>query len=193
VSDDGSVTLGHYRVAFSTPAAAFAANAVLATLRWTSATAFCVPLRLQATLAVATAVTAQRLDPIVATVARAYTVADNTNTTTVTLSGNNAKMRTNMGTAASVLLVTSAAAGISGGTRTLDANPVGIASLSTYGAIGGLGTGIPMSDLYGVGADEYPLVLTQNEGLVISWGATALATGTAIVGFQFEWAECPTF
>lgn len=187
--------LGHYRAAGYTAAALFTAAVNLANMRFTDNASFCVPLRIRVAAAVAAAVTAQRLDPLGLLVARAYTAQETTNLTALTLTGNNAKMRTTpMGTPNATIGVANLAAGLTGGTRTIDANPIGIASLSGAGAIAGLGTGLPTTEIYSaVAAGTHPLVLAANEGLLLQWGATALATGTVVVGLEVEWAEVVVF
>jgi hypothetical protein len=185
--------LGHYRTAFSTTAAAPAANSVLAALRWTDTGSFLVLNRILVGVTVVTAVTAQRQDPIVATVGRAYTVAQTTNATVISLAGNNNKMRTApMSASLASLLAASAAAGLTGGTRVLDGNPFGQAALSP--ALIGVGTGVPNQELYAWEAfGMHPIVLGANEGVELAWGPTALATGTVTVNITLAWAEVVVF
>jgi len=186
-------TLGHYRVAASTSAIAPAANSVMMSARWTDQTSLFVLTRLLVGVTVVTAVTAQRQDPIVATIHRAYIVSETTNITSIVPTANNQKMRTSMGTSgAAQLVVASAAAGITGGTSTADAQAFGQTSLSP--ALIGLGTGVPMQELY-VSDSLYghPPVLTIAEGLKVLWGPTALATGTVTVNLVMSWAEVVLF
>lgn len=187
--------LGFYRAAGFTAAGLFTAGVNLANFRITDASALAVILRARVTVAVAAAVTAQRLDPVGLFIARAYTVQETTNLTALTLTGNNGKMRTSpMGTALATVGVANAAAGLTGGTRTIDANPIGLAGLSGNAAIAGLGTGLPTTALVDASdAGNHPPVLAANEGLVLQWGATALATGTVVVGVEVEWAEVVVF
>ena len=187
--------LGHYRAAGFTAAGLFTAGVNLANLRFADNASFCVPLRIRASLAVAAIVTGQRLDPLGLFVARGYSAQETTNLTALVLTGSNAKMRTApMGTTNVTLGVANAAAGLTGGTRAIDSNPIGIAGLSGAAAIAGLGTGLPITELYSaVAAGGHPLVLGVNEGLLLQWGATALATGTVVVGWEVEWAEVVVF
>lgn len=189
----GGITriLGHYRAIGSTVAGLLAANAVLGAFRYTDPSSFAVITRMSASVTVATAVTAQRTDPITMTVARAYTAMDATNATVVNLTGNNNKMRTLMGTSNAQFNVTSAVAGLSGGTKTLDSGPMEHMSLQNLVAIG---SGMPVTDLYNIlHLGAHPLVLANNEGFIVSWGATALATGTAYVTIAIDWCEVATF
>lgn len=190
----GGQILGHYRVAGSTTAALPAANSILFSMRWADPSRFLVLQRLSAGLTFATSVTAQRLDPLVMTVQRSYTVSETTNVTALTPAGNTGKARVNMGSSlVTQIAIASAAAGISGGTRTADA--VAVSNLTfnpTYGATNS--GGAPTDDL--IRYDQlgmHPLVLSANEGFTVAWGPTALATGTATVNFIMSWAEVVTF
>jgi hypothetical protein len=198
--------LGHYRVVATTSAIQPSANANMAALRWAPSTltqAMFVLLRLRVSFAVAAAgltPAVQRIDPIVGLIARQYTARDATNATAVTISGHNCKMRTSMGTTLVANIdVASAAAGLSGGTKTVDGNAFGHVDLSEPGAVGGaapLGFGILTQDLYKwdtLGA--HPVVLAANEGILVQWGTTAYTTTTAtgLVTVEFEWAEVLAF
>lgn len=185
--------LGFYRAAGITTAAAPAANSVLAALRYSDTASFMVLLRLRLGISVVTAVTAQSTPPIVCAHARSYTVSETTNITTLALTGNNAKMRTSMGTSmVPSFVVASAAAGVSGGTKTLDT--VNFAMMTISPALGAIGTGTPMTDAYKADNNGgHPIVYGSNEGFAISWSATALATGTVTVAVEAEWAEVVVF
>jgi hypothetical protein len=195
-------TYGHYRAYAALAAALWGANAALLAFRFapsagTPGGAVAVLNRLRASAYVATAVTAQRIDPIVAAAARGYTTAETTNTAAVALSGNNAKMRTTpMQSAASTIVAASAAAGVSGGVKAVDATPFGHMPIGQNGTAGltSLGTGVGPTDLFeNLDNAQHPLVMAANEGFVVSWGATALATGTAIVVVEVEWYETLTY
>lgn len=201
----GMVQGGHYRVVGTTSAAAFAANATLASVRWvatvdaltasppTSGPKVMVVLRIAVALTVVTTITAQRADPIVGVIQRSYSASENTLNTNLTLTTNNGKMNTNFPTSTlTQFAVASGAAGISGGTSTADANPFGMVDI---GASGVTGLGVIEQDLYRHDAihGEYPLVLNNNEGFKINWGPTALATGTATVSVAVDWMESYKF
>jgi hypothetical protein len=187
---------GHYRAVGLTSAIANAANAVLLDFFFQPAnnTLVAVIKRIRAHLYVVTAVTAQRMDPLVCTFQRGYTTQSVTNATALTLSANNAKMRTTpMGTAIAKIGVASTAAGITGGTKTADANPFGAAPLSVA-AIAALGTGSGWLDLYK--ADDHgdhPPTFQVSEGFTVANGATAVATGTVITAVEVEWLEALQF
>jgi hypothetical protein len=190
---------GFYRAYAETAAIAPAANAIMAAFRFADIKNFATILRVWLTVNVATAVTAQRTDPMRLFFARAYTVRDSTNATAVAISAAMQKMRTGeldslLATAAGGNFdVANAAAGLTGGTKTVDTNPMGAKGFSQQ-ALAALGTGME-GDIY-VGAPQgsHPFVLLppvpgSGEGLLVQWGATALATGTVTVGVGVEWAE----
>lgn len=187
---------GHYRATMITTALAFAANAPIFDFFFqpaagASGTLVAVLKRLRAQLYAATAITAQRMDPLVALFSRGYTAQSTTNATALALTGHNAKMRTaTMGTCIAKLGFASAAAGISGGTRANDANPFGSAPLSGAAAVAGLGTGSGWLDLYkDDDKDDHPPTFGPSEGFTVNLGATAIATGTAIAVCEVEWLE----
>lgn len=188
----GGRILGHYRAFAQTAAIAPSASGIMGAWRYTDTSSVAVITRIYTTVTVATAVTAQRLDPIVAVIARGYTVRDLTNATVVVLTGNNAKTRTSMGTTlAANMDVASTAAGMTGGTKTQDTNPIGAAALPGLAA---LGTALATTDLYKWDQlGGHPVVLAANEGINLLWGATSTGTGTVTVGFGIEWAEVPSF
>jgi hypothetical protein len=184
--------LGHYRAYGTSSAAAFTAGVNLGVFRWTDPTNFCVIMRVYATVSVVTAVTAQRMDPLALVPARAYTAADGTNATALTISGQMQAARRTMGASLMTanMAVASAAGGCSGGTKSADSNAIGALALP---GITGLGNSTG-GDLYKWDQlGQYPWVLTQNEGLLLQWGATTLATGTIEVGFGVDWAEVAAF
>ena len=188
------IILGHYRAFGQTSAIAPNAGVVLGLARWTDTSRFAVITRVYTCLTVVTAVTAQRTDPLLLLPTRGYTVAETTNVTAVNIGGNNAKNRVNMGTALmSSVSVASNAAGMTGGTKTNDATPIGAVAFGPA-AIAALGTGIAVQDLYRYDKlAEHPFVLSANEGLLLTWGTTTLATGTVTVGFGIDWAEVAAY
>ena len=126
-------TGGHYRAVGMTAAIAPAANAVLCDFFFqpVNNNLVCLIKRIRAQVYVATAVTGQRMDPLVCVMQRNYTAQSVTNATALVLAGHNAKMRTaNMGTSIAKIGMASVAAGITGGVKTADANPFGAAPLS---------------------------------------------------------------
>lgn len=189
-------TGGHYRAIGLTAAAAFAANAILGAFRFapTNNSPLAIVTRITAHLYVVTAVTAQRMDPLVATVQRSYTAADSTNATAISVAANGGKMKSSMGSAMASFGVASAAAGASGGTKTPDAAPFAFSPTSSSVAMAGLGTGtVPWDMFNAIDNGQHPLTLSPNEGFTVALGATAIATGTVVAAISVEWIEALTF
>jgi hypothetical protein len=186
--------LGHYSVIAVSAAIAPAANAAIFAARWTDPTNFAVILRMRAFVTVVTAVTAQRNDPIVVNFARAYTARDATNATVVNISGQNQKRRSYpMATSLfGNIDIANAAAGLTGGTKTVDANPHGAVGIGGSGLVG-LGTNGGGELFNSENNYLHPLTLSAQEGVLINWGPTALATGTVTVTVEMAWAEVATF
>jgi len=128
-------------------------------------------------------------------VARNWT-DDGTGGATVNFTGDNQQMRSTMRTSlmGTVRMSTTTALGI--GTRTLDSQAIGQITFSV-GVTGNvmyvpMGTTL-IENLQGVGSGsaQQPLVLSQNEGLVIQ--GTIPATGTWQVGLSMAWSELASF
>ena len=178
-------------------AAALAAAAEIYQFRWPDATRFAVLTRIAITAGANVAATAAALVAFKATAARAWTVAGSGGTR-ATLTGNNQKLRTSMGTSLINDVGISTTAGLTIGTKTLDAQDVGAVSL-------GIGTGAittalnltfcPLSELLNVdAANDHPLVLAQNEGFVIRTGVNAFpAAMTWSFSVNTSWAEVAAY
>lgn len=120
--------------------------------------------------------------------ARSFTVAD-TGGTAATLTGNNGKLRTSMVGTTGVADIRIPTTGVlTAGTRTLDAQPLGIVSGSVVATAGQ--PPIAPTDLLNRSPDEWPLVCAQNEGFVVQ--VNAPATGTWALGVTVAWDEVTT-
>ena len=177
-----------------------AANGTLFSWRWGDATRLAVITKLRLTLIQTGAATAT-INPVYqAFVARSFTVSDSVGTA-LTLTGNSFKKRTSMG---STLLTdarfSTVAAGLTAGTRTLDANP--FMELPTVSIIA---TAVsPAQQVnYTIYEKEleidmahgnYPLVIAKDEGFIIR-GPTIVfgAAGTANLVVDLAWAEVAAF
>lgn len=187
---------GHYKFSGVTGAiaAGMAANGELLQLRWVDASRLCVITHVHVDGMFTSTAFAVGSILLKCTIARSWS-ADGTGGNAATLTGNNNKARTNMGSSlfsTGFRLATTAALGA--GTKTLDANDVGqIQSHSSAGPgaaapiIGS--TYLPRTDLFAPDASnaEHPIVLAQNEGIVIR--ATVPATGVWTLGVSVRWAE----
>lgn len=191
--------LGHYDLSAisGSISAGIGVNAEIFQFRWTDATRFAIIKKISLTGMRATTAFAVGVINLHTIIARAWTVAG-TGGAVLTMTGNNQKMRTNMGTSLVQEIRVISTSGLGLGTKTLDANPIG--QVTTHSSAGvGSATPIigsiylPHLDLYEQDqADgEHPIVLAQNEGFVIR--AEVPATGVWNLGFKIKWAELEFF
>jgi hypothetical protein len=187
--------LGHYRVSQTVSLlASQAANGTLFSMRWTDATNLCAitALRLgcvQSVLATATIAPAFQLF-----VARSFTVSDSAGTA-ITLTGNNQKKRTSHATSiVGDMRFAAVAAGLTVGTRTLDAQP--LMELLTVQSI----TTAPNPTVYEKHLElpsdlnVHPIILAQNEGIIIRGPTVAFGiAGTASLSVDISWAEITAY
>lgn len=184
--------LGIYKKSLlsGTMAAGLAGNAAVYSWRWGDATRLGVVQKvvLDGLAGSATAFTAGfanvRIMP-----ARSFT-ASNTGGTAGTLTGNNGKLRSAMGTTLLTDVRISSTAALAGGTLTADTDPIGMYSMT-------IGTGVSVQYANSVvlfGEDvgpEMPYVCAQNEGFQVQ--ATVPATGTWQFGISTRWAEVTAY
>ena len=184
--------LGAYRMSqlSGTMAAGLAGNSEIFQFRWTDATRLCVVTSVVfdglSGSATAFAAGFGKVDMLVA---RSWS-ADGSGGSAATLTGNNAKQRTSMGTTLLGASRIASTAALTAGTKTLDTQPIG-----QYSAAFGTGTSIqwiPQFDLFHIDpGGEAPLVLAQNEGFVVR--ATVPATGTWQFGVTVCWTEVTAY
>jgi hypothetical protein len=189
-------TLGHYQMAFLTGnmAAGLAADSEIFQFRWTDATRLAVLMKveLDGAQSLATGFAAGacrfRLTP-----ARGWSI-DGTGGANPTVTGNNNKLRTSMGTMlmanTSIRVATTAALGV--GTKTLDAQDISQVNNAVAAAVQTQFIP-PNTTLFepDIGSGRHPLVFAQNEGFVIR--ATVPATGVWQVGLTIAWAEVTAY
>jgi len=191
--------LGHYRLSMASGSIspAQAANNEFFQFRWTDSTRLAVIHKILVSAGANVAATAAGLVTLEATVARSWSAAG-TGGTVATITGNNQKVRTSMGTTllGEARIITAAALGA--GTKTLDSQGIGNVLI-------GIGTGalttsadlnlFQKTDLLEMDSNEpYPIVLAQNEGFVIKNGATVWpATMTWGLGVTVIWAEIAAY
>lgn len=185
--------LGHYRLSTTVAlVVSQAANGTLFSFRWGSANV-CAITKFRLAVLQTAAATATIMPSFEVFIARSFTASDSAGTA-VTLTGNSMKKRTNMGTT----LVTdirkaAVAAGLTVGTRTLDADP--IMQLPTQQTIT-----TPNATLYereleiDMGHGNYPVLLAQNEGIIVRGPSVVFgAAGTANLVVDMSWAELASF
>jgi len=192
--------LGHYRISVTTGtlAAALAANAQVFQFKNTT-TNLSIIHRIRTRFLPLTPFTAATLTDHTsfdAVVARAY--AGGGGGTTLTLTGNNAKARTNMATCGSIINVSTTAALTLA--TTLDASPFTQSirkgnrvnpAAATEETIQPSTDGLEYQPDVAVG--EYPLTLAQNEGFVIRNRTVWPAAGTGILLIEVSWAEVSSY
>ena len=137
-----------------------------------------------------TAFTAAQMLSFGLVVARSFTASD-TGGTAIALTGSNAKHRTTLATPTSLDCRISTTAALGAGTRVLDANAIGVQA----GWSGAAGVTIvpALSNLLSHDTGDYPVVLAQNEGLIISNLTAMGAAGVGIATVAIEFAEASTF
>lgn len=189
--DAGS--LGHYRVTTTVPLVVTqAANGTLFSFRWGDATRLCAILFIRLECLQTAAATATIMPSFEVFTARSFTTSDSVGTA-LTLTGNSFKKRTSMGTTLVTDIRKSAvAAGLTAGTRTLDADP--ILQMTTNQSIT---TPNPTSYAKAIDFGDgfvHPIVLAQNEGFIVR-GPTVVfgAAGTANLVVDIGWAELAAY
>jgi hypothetical protein len=188
-------SLGHYQISrrFAPAASTTAGN--LWTFRWTDATRFAVLTLLRLKVIQVAAPTAAIEDIFNAKIARGYTLADTTGSGSIAPAASMQKMRTSMGNSLAEVRESSAAAGASGGTKTVDGDAFATGSVWVTAALGSL-LYAPQTVLEykpDMAAGECPIILAQNEGILV---ANTNSFGTAsgiILHFQLAWAEVAAY
>lgn len=192
-------TLGCYSFGGVTGAvgAGMAANGEILQFRWTDASRFAVIESIEFTGMRATTAFAAGAIDIKATIARSWS-ANGSGGTALTLTGDNQALRTSMGTTlvGDMRIATTAALGA--GTKTLDSQDIGFISTHSSGGwssatpiIGSVF--LPHTDLWSadVGRGEHPIVLAQNEGIVVR--LTVPATGIWNASVEMRWCEVAAY
>jgi hypothetical protein len=191
--------LGHYRISVSTGtlAAALAASAQLCQFKWTDGTRFAVITGIETKFITLTRFTAGTITDfgLDAFIVRSFAAGGGG--TTLTLTGDNAALRTNMGTSLAQINVSTTAA-LTAAT-TLDTHPFA-QSMGGHGAQIVPSAAIQYTDapnrlIYAprMESGEHPLVLAANEGFAIRNRAVWPAAGTGIYSFMIQWAEVAAF
>lgn len=173
-----------------TIAAGLGAASEICQFRWTDATRYGAIFRvtLDGVAGSATSFVAG-FGAVNLTIARAWT-GDGTGGTALTLTGNNQKLRTAMGTALVGTLRITTTAALGAGTKTLDANPVDQISL-TFGTAANVQVTGRVVLFDAMETNYMPIILASNEGVVVR--ATVPGTGTWQTGVTIDWAELAAF
>lgn len=185
--------LGSYRLGTTVGLVATqAANGTLFSFRWGDATRLCVINYLRLQVQQTAAATATISPSFEVLQARSFTVSDSAGTA-LTLTGNSFKKRTSMGTTlVSDIRKSAAAAGLTVGTRTLDAEP--IMQLLTQQTITTPSAVSYILELNLTNGGDHPLIFAQNEGFIVR-GPTVVfgAAGTANINVDVAWTELASY
>jgi hypothetical protein len=186
--------LGHYRLATTVPLVVTqAANGTLFSWRWGDATRVALLQKLRLSLIQTAAATATIWPSYQVFIARAFTASD-TAGTAITLTGNSMKKSTNMGTTLITDIRKSAvAAGLTVGTRTLDADP--IMEMGTNSTITTTNPTLYEKELeMDMAHGIHPYRFAQNEGFIVRGPTTVFgAAGTANLFVDVSWLETTAF
>jgi hypothetical protein len=190
-------TLGQYRVimwSFNSIAAGLAAGSDIAQIRWTLTPQLALiwGIDLDGFLA-DTAGFTPGFGNFSLFFARSWTV-DGSGGIAVNFTGNNQKLRTSMASASITMRNADGSSALTTGTRTLDAQPLGRLPFSV--AAGANTQYLKQLGLYGpasheAGGNPAPVVLSQNEGLVVT--ATVPATGVWSYVLTTAWSEVSAY
>lgn len=195
--DAGS--LGHYQVSVQTGAiaAAMAANGELFQFRWTDATRLALIHSIEINGAYASTAFAAGAITFKATIARSWS-ASGTGGTALTLTGDQAQLRTSFGASLVGDCRVATTAALGAGTKTLDTQDVGL--ITTHSSAGWNSATPIIGSLYlpttklfsaDIASGEHPIVLAQNEGIVVR--ATVPGTGVWSAGITVKWSELAAF
>lgn len=190
-SDHGA--FGQYRLSTTIPLVVTqAANGTLFSFRWGDASRLCVIQDIRLQFLQTAAATATIFPVFSVFMARSFTASDSVGTA-LALTGNSFKKRTSMGTTLVTDIRKSAvAAGLTAGTRTLDADP--FLQLTVSSTIT-----TPNASLYSADVDldsgnAHPFILAQNEGFIVQGPSIVFgAAGTANLVVDVAWAEVTAF
>ena len=144
--------------------------------------------RLQVGFVVTTAFTTAQALAFELFFARAFTASDSAGTA-IALTGSQNKHRTSLATPTSLDMRVAPAAALTPGTRVLDTMPLGVAG----GAASALGAAMQPFALVSHDAGDYPVVLAQNEGLVLANSIAMGAAGVIALHVNIEMAEALAF
>lgn len=204
-SDINGNLLGFYRAtAITGTSVSISAAGILAYLRWSDASRYMALLRVQASVATAAAITAVTVADCGLYVSRGWTAAGSGGGA-LTLTTNNAKLRSNMGsTLISDARVGTTGALTRGASGTSDSQPMAASafpllvpvSATGTATLGAVGMATPAIDLYKWDVNgSHPIILTPGAGeaVEIQQITAGPVTGGLKWYFTFEWAELAAF
>lgn len=186
-------TLGHYRIGAQSgilTSASVAAGGTLFSFRWADATRLAVVTKLKATMVPLTAFTAAQEVGLNAFIARTFSASDSGGTPIV-VTGNNQKVRASFGSSLATDIRIGTTATITAGTRTPDA--VAFASATGLVAAAAAAGTLPVPPVIDFNANvmngESPIILANNEGIIVTNTIVFPAAGNARLVVEMAWAE----
>lgn len=187
--DYGALGIYSLSLQTGTMGAGLAADSEIFQFRWTDATRLAVVYRVVCEGAGGITGFTAGFTKMQAFIARSFTVAG-TGGSTATITGNNQKLRTSMGTTLLGEARIATTAALTAGTKTLDVQGIGAVVGSTTATAGAVL--LPYAALFDANTMlVQPIVLAQNEGVIVR--ATAPATGTWTGGVSITWAELTAY
>ena len=183
-------TLGAYSAIAQTGvmAAGLAANAEILQIRWTDATRLAAVTDLRCAGAGSIIGFAAGVTEFEAIIARSWTVAG-TGGATATLTTNNNKLRTSMGTSLMSEIRVATTAALGAGTKTLDTQGFANVMSSVTATAGAVM--MPPDDFFHADPNDHPVILATNEGISVT--ATVPITGTWSAAFTAKWTELTAY
>jgi hypothetical protein len=182
--------IGAYQLSATSGAmTAIAAAGPIFSFRWAPGTGqVCVVKRVSVAWNTTTGFTAGQAMGYGLYFARAFTASDSAGTALTPIVGSSQKYRTNQMITSQVTdarIPTTAV--LTAGTRTLDTQALG--QVYFYAPTTTAGTHLTNTNLISYNIDDYPLVLSNNEGLVITNQILMGAAGTGTLTVNVEWFE----
>lgn len=189
-SQPSNPLLGHYNVLVPSGAVAatLAAGSTLLSFRWASTTSFAVIEYVSVDAIVSGAITTAVLFDLELVVARSFSAAD-TGGTAVTLTGNNQKRRSTYATSGVNSFLVASAGALTPGTRTPDAQAIGRVQGFTGTTVGTKVFQNANPSIWLQNPFQAPVVLLNNEGILIRNPLVGPGTGTVTFNFLVEWSE----
>jgi hypothetical protein len=183
--------LGNYSVGANSGimAAGLAANSPIVSFRWADATNLCLIKKIQFSAAAGATAFAAGLANFKWFIARSFSAVD-TGGSSFLPSTNFNKLRATMGTTLLNSLLASQTATLTAGTRTKDTNPFA-ATIAGVPAVIGQQLVPPGTLIYERKPGEFPLILVQNEGIILE--ATVPATGVWGFTMNIDWTEIASY
>lgn len=184
---------GAYRIGMVTGiiSVGIAAGAIIAAARWTHASKLCVLTKVHVQGFTITPPTTAQAWGFDAVIGRSYT-ANHTGGTAISLSGNNTKKRTSHATSSFGDMRIAGTAALGGGTVTLDNDPLGAARRWELVGAATVQHLPVILDLDWRDIVSHPIILAQDEGILIRNSLLTAATMTYQAIVSLEWLEVDT-